>query len=82
MKKTSKVVKLPGCSTGGGQYRYELRGPDGKLKQECDWTDNLLTDLGLVCLTLAPINQSIAFNSPTTIAACALSHSVSPLVVP
>jgi len=40
-----------------GEYRYTLRGADGRVKQECDWTPNTLLDQGL---SRAIINQSSA----------------------
>jgi hypothetical protein len=34
----------------GGRYRLEVRGPDGALKADTGWFDNLITDAGLEML--------------------------------
>jgi hypothetical protein len=42
-----------------GEYRYKLTGPDGKIKDSCDWKPNLLLDMGLNKLRTQSITTSL-----------------------
>ena len=49
-----------------GQYRYRLIGPDGEIKEQCNWKPNLLLDQGLDLLRTAGIGNNMAIGTGTT----------------
>jgi hypothetical protein len=51
------VIKI---RTGfSGEYRYRLTGPDGEIKQECDWKPNLLLDNGLDLMRIGDVTSAM-----------------------
>ena len=46
-----------------GEYRYRLTGPDGRIKQECGWTPNLVTDQGLDLARTDSIQRYLAIGT-------------------
>lgn len=51
-----------GCKYSG-EYRYRLTGPNGEIKDECDWKPNLLLDKGLDLLRTTNITAHMAIGS-------------------
>ena len=52
-----------------GEYRYRLTGPDGKIKDQCDWKPNLLLDNGLDLIRTTSITRHMAIGSSNAAAA-------------
>lgn len=52
-----------------GEYRYRLTGPDGEIKDQCDWKPNMLLDNGLDLIRTTGITSHMAIGSSNAAAA-------------